>query len=91
MSLDKDLSKEQKKQREKDLAHAWQLWQQGTPMALVIHYEATWIVADTKLPVSRAVSSLPQADHNGGCGFCTGFGSTLRIGILCHLVSSSTP
>ena len=34
-----------------------------------------------RLPVWRAVSSLPHADHSGGCGRCSGFGSTSRRGI----------
>jgi hypothetical protein len=27
------------------------------------------------------VSRLEQATQRGGCGFCTGLGSTLRVGI----------
>ena len=30
---------------------------------------------------SLMVSRLEQATHSGGCGFCTGFGTTLRQGI----------
>ena len=34
------------------------------------------------LAATLMVSRLVQAIHMGGCGFCTGLGSTLRQGIL---------
>ena len=36
-------------------------------------------------PAISIVSSCEQATHSGGCGFCTGFGSTLRSGMLKYL------
>ena len=33
------------------------------------------------------VSRLEQATQSGGCGFCTGFGTTLRHGIEKYLPS----
>ena len=35
-----------------------------------------------RLAATLMVSRLVQAIHIGGCGFCTGLGSTLRHGIL---------
>lgn len=37
---------------------------------------------------SRIVSRREHATHTGGCGFCTGFGTTLRGGILTYLPST---
>ena len=37
---------------------------------------------------SRIVSRRLHATHNGGCGFCTGFGMTLRGGICTYLPST---
>ncbi len=34
---------------------------------------------------SLIVSRLEQATQTGGCGFCTGFGTTLRQGISKYL------
>ena len=31
---------------------------------------------------SRMVSRREHATHSGGCGFCLGLGTTLRIGIV---------
>ncbi len=36
---------------------------------------------------SRIVSRREQATHSGGCGFCTGLGTTLRGGIDTNLPS----
>ena len=36
-------------------------------------------------PASRYVSGWPQATHIGGCGFCTGFGSTVSPSTLWNL------
>ncbi len=36
-------------------------------------------------PHLASVSSCEQATHNGGCGFCSGFGRTWRSGMLKYL------
>jgi hypothetical protein len=37
---------------------------------------------------SRIVSRREHATHSGGCGFCTGLGTTLRGGIVTYLPST---
>ena len=37
--------------------------------------------ADAERAAILMVSRLEQATHSGGCGFCTGFGTTLRHGM----------
>ena len=37
---------------------------------------------------SRIVSRRLHATHSGGCGFCTGLGTTLRGGIVTNLPST---
>ncbi len=41
--------------------------------------------ADAERAANLMVSRLEQATHIGGCGFCTGFGTTLRQGIAKYL------